>query len=130
MWDGWPISRVLLLFTGIALLMISLQVTMFHYRQNFRHWAMYGPVLAGPVIGVLSIALALFYFPLLSGVLAVLFLAGVVLGTAGSVMHIQGIGQRVGGFEETQNYLTGPPPVLPAMVAAMSLLGLIALYWR
>lgn len=130
MWDGWPITRILLLFTGLAFLMISLQVTLFHYRQNFRHWAMYGPVVAGPVIGVLSIALAFFNTPLLSGALAVLFLAGVALGAAGTVIHVNGIGQRVGGFEESQNYLVGPPPVMPAMVAAMSVLGLIALYWR
>lgn len=45
MWDGWPISRILFLFTGLALLMITVQVSIFHYRQNFRHWAQYVPVI-------------------------------------------------------------------------------------
>ncbi|MFZ5644136.1 MAG: hypothetical protein ACOY46_11140 [Bacillota bacterium] len=63
MWDGWPIARVIFLFTGIAFLMISLQVTIFHSRQNFRHWAMYGPVVGGPVLGVLALALSIFNLP-------------------------------------------------------------------
>ncbi|KJS17793.1 MAG: hypothetical protein VR69_03405 [Peptococcaceae bacterium BRH_c4b] len=130
MWDGWPITRVILLFTGIALLMISLQVTLFHYRQNFRHWAMYGPVVGGPVLGLLSILLVFYNAPALRSVLLVLLYAGVVLGITGSALHINGIGQRVGGYEQSQNYLIGPPLTLPMMVAAMSILGLIALYWR
>lgn len=48
----------------------------------------------------------------------------------GGYLHINGIGERVGGFGETQNFLTGPPPTLPLMVLAMSVLGLLALYWR
>jgi hypothetical protein len=130
MWSGWPITRVILLFTGIALLMISLQVTIFHYRQNFRHWAMYGPVVGGPVLGLLSILLVFYNLPVLRSLLLVLFYIGVVLGIIGSVLHVNGIGQRVGGFEQSQNYLIGPPLTLPMMVAAMSILGLIALYWR
>lgn len=130
MWHGWPITRVILLFTGIAFLIISLQVTLFHYRQNFRHWAMYGPVVAGPVVGILAIALTFYNQPQLRSLLAILFFAGAALGVAGSVYHINGIGQRVGGYQESQNFLVGPPLTLPMMVAAMSILGLIALYWR
>lgn len=130
MWDGWPITRVLLLFTGLAFLLISLQVYMYHLRQNFRHWAMYGPVLGGPAIGVLTIFLSFYNLPLLRTVLAVLLFVGLALGVGGFVLHVNGIGQRVGGFGESQNYLVGPPPVLPVMVGAMSILGLIALYWR
>ncbi|ACV62757.1 conserved hypothetical protein [Desulfofarcimen acetoxidans DSM 771] len=130
MWNGWPITRVILLFTGLALLMISLQVTIFHYRQNFRHWAMYGPVVGGPVIGILSIALSLYNLPQLRNLLAILFFLGILLGVVGSALHFSGIGQRVGGYGESQNFLVGPPLTLPIMVAAMSILGLIALYWR
>jgi len=130
MWDGWPITRVLLLFTGLAFLIISLQVGIFHSRQNFRHWTMYGPVVGGPVIGVFAILLSFYNAPLLSSILVVLLFAGVALGAVGSVLHVNGIGKRVGGFGESQNFLVGPPLTLPIMVAAMSILGLIALYWR
>lgn len=130
MWDGWPIGRILLLFTGLVFLVIALQVTIFHYRQNFRHWAMYGPVIGAPIIGIFAIALSLYNIPVLRSVLVVLLFVGLVLGVIGSVLHINGIGQRVGGYGESQNYLIGPPLTLPAMVAAMSMLGLIAIYWR
>lgn len=130
MWEGWPLSRVLFLFTGIAFLMISLQVTLFHSRQNFRHWAMYGPVAGGPILGLLTISLAFYNPPLLRAVTGVMLFAGVALGAAGGYLHINGIGERVGGFGESQNFLTGPPPTLPLMVLAISVLGLLALYWR
>lgn len=130
MWEGWPITRVLLLFTGLAFLIISLQVTIFHFRQNFRHWAMYGPVVGGPVLGMFAILLSFYNIPILRSILVVLLFVGVALGVTGSVLHVNGIGQRVGGYGESQNYLVGPPITLPAMVAAISILGLIALYWR
>jgi hypothetical protein len=130
MWNGWPLSRVLLLFTGAAFLLISLQVYMFHYRQNFRHWAMYGPVLGGPLLGILTIALAFYNAPVLRGITVVFLFVGIALGAVGEYLHINGIGQRVGGYGESQNFLVGPPTTLPLMVAAMSILGLIALYWR
>ncbi|HBX22156.1 MAG TPA: hypothetical protein DEF34_00750 [Desulfotomaculum sp.] len=130
MWDGWPISRILFLFTGLALLMITVQVSIFHYRQNFRHWAQYGPVIGAPLIGIFALLLSMYNLPVLRTILAVLLFAGVALGVTGTVLHITGIGQRVGGYGESQNFLIGPPLTLPAMVAAMSILGLIALYWR
>jgi len=130
MWNGWPLSRILLLFTGLAFFLISLQVAMFHYRQNFRHWAMYGPVLGGPLLGILTIALAFYNTPALRGITVVFLFVGIALGAVGEYLHIYGIGQRVGGYGESQNFLVGPPTTLPLMVAAMSILGLIALYWR
>jgi len=130
MWYGWPMARAILLFTGVAFLMISLQVAIFHYRQNFRHWAMLGPIVGGPLLGVLTLTLAFYYTPLLRSLTIVFLFVGVLLGLTGTVLHVNGIGQRVGGYGESQNYLIGPPLTLPLMVAAMSVLGLIALYWR
>lgn len=129
MWNGWPISRVILLFTSIALLMIFLQVTLFHYRQNFRHWAMWGPVIGTPVIGILTLALSFYDVPWLRTTTALFLVVGLLTGAAGEIIHINGVGQRVDGYK-MQNFLIGPPLTLPLMVAAMSVLGLIAIYWR
>ncbi|AQS59188.1 hypothetical protein [Desulforamulus ferrireducens] len=130
MWEGWPLSKVILLFTGIAMLLISLQVTLYHYRQNFRHWIMYSPVVGGPVIGFLTIALVFYPVPLLRSITIIMLLVGAALGVTGGYLHFNGIGERVGGYGEAQNYLVGPPLILPLMISAMCLLGLIALYWR
>jgi len=128
-WTGWPLSRVLLLFTGIAFLMIFIQVTLFHYRQNFRHWAQWLPVLAVPVLGVTALAVGFFNVIWLRMVLMVLLFTGLAAGIFGFVLHVEGVGERVDGYR-MQNFLVGPPITLPLMVAAISLLGLIALYWR
>lgn len=122
-------ERVLILFTGLAFLLLFIQVTLFHYRQNFRHWSMWIPVLGTPVFGLLSVIYGFYHALLLSQVLAILFAVGFLAGGFGSFMHIRGIGQRVGGYE-LRNILIGPPLVLPAMVSAISVLGFIALYWR
>ncbi|MCF8567389.1 hypothetical protein LLE49_21950 [Alicyclobacillus tolerans] len=128
-WLGWPVERILILFTGIAFLMIFVQVTMFHYRQNFRHWSMWIPVLGTPVFGMVSIIYGFYNGIWLAQLLAILFVVGFVAGGFGSFMHVRGVGQRVGGFE-LRNFLIGPPLTLPGMVSAISVLGLIALYWR
>lgn len=57
MWQGWPIERVLLLFVALAFVLLAVQVTMFHSRQNFRHWAMLIPVIELPLFAVAAIIL-------------------------------------------------------------------------
>lgn len=127
-WIGWPLDRILVLFVGAAFLLIFVQVTLFHYRQNFRHWSMWIPVLATPVFGVLSLYLAFYNVAWLRFLLLVLFTVGVAAGAFGSYMHVRGVGERVGGYE-LRNFMTGPPLTLPALISAMSILGLIALVW-
>ena len=128
-WDGWPLQRVLILFTGMAFLMIGLQVTLFHYRQNFRNWAMWIPVTANPVLGMVAIILSFYNAPVLRTVWLVLLAVGALAGVGGFVLHFEGVGERVDGYR-LNNFLIGPPITLPLMVMAMSVLGLIALFWR
>lgn len=114
---------------GLLFLVIFVQVTLFHYRQNFRHWSMWVPVIATPVFGFSLVLFAFYRAPWLLSVLTVLLAIGIVAGAFGSYMHIHGVGERVGGYQ-MRNFMTGPPPTLPVLVSAISLLGLIALYWR
>ncbi|WP_232463429.1 hypothetical protein [Tumebacillus avium] len=127
-WIGWPLERVVLLLLGLMFLMIFVQVTMFHYRQNFRHWSMWIPVLATPVDGLALVTLAFYNADWLRVVLAVLMGASLVAGVFGSIMHVRGVGERVGGYE-VRNFLVGPPAALPGLITISSLLGLFLLYW-
>ncbi|PKM82080.1 MAG: hypothetical protein CVU89_07010 [Firmicutes bacterium HGW-Firmicutes-14] len=128
-WNGWPWQRVILIFTGVAFLMIGLQVTLFHYRQNFRNWMMWVPVIATPVMGLLAVTLGFYNVPALRAVFAGLLAIGALAGAGGFVLHFEGVGERVDGYR-INNFLVGPPVTLPLMVTALSVLGLIALYWR
>jgi hypothetical protein len=127
-WNGWSLDRVLIFAMGLLFLIIFVQVTLFHYRQNFRHWSMWIPVIATPVFGLCLILFAFYNAAWLLMVLTVLLSVGIAAGAFGTYMHVQGIGERVGGYK-LRNFMTGPPLTLPAIISAISLLGLIALYW-
>lgn len=128
-WNGWPLHRVIILFTGLAFLLIALQVTLFHYRQNFRNWTMWVPVLATPILGLVGVLISFVNISLLRMLWVVLLAAGTIAGAAGFVLHFEGVGERVDGYR-VNNFLVGPPITLPLMVMAFSILGIVALYWR
>lgn len=128
-WTGWPLHRAVVLFDGFAFLVIFVQVTLFHYRQNFRHWAMWGPVIGAPLIGLFALVMALTNARLMLWPTIVLMAVGLVEGLMGTYLHIRGVGQRVDGYK-LQNFLIGPPATLPLMVSALSVLGLLGLGWR
>ncbi|WP_348651736.1 hypothetical protein [Paenibacillus silviterrae] len=127
-WNGWTQDRVFLLATGLLFLVVFVQVTLFHYRQNFRHWSMWIPVIATPLFGLSILLFTYYHVNWLLNLLTVLLSVGILAGAYGSYMHIHGVGERVGGYE-LRNFMTGPPLTLPALISALSLLGLIALYW-
>lgn len=128
-WVGWPWDRVIIIFTGLAFLMIWLQVTLFHYRQNFRNWTMWIPVAALPLLGVFAILIGFYNLPSFRFIWVGLLASGALAGLAGFFLHFEGVGERVDGYR-MHNFLVGPPVVLPLMVTAISALGIIALYWR
>ncbi|MDW7672950.1 MAG: hypothetical protein SCK28_00290 [Bacillota bacterium] len=128
-WEGWPLSRILLLLVGLILLAITLQVTMFHYRQNFRHWAQWVPVLGAPIFGLFAMAATFINQEWFNWVLTALLGVGLLASILGFTLHFHGVGERVDGYR-INNFLVGPPIVLPMMIGAMSLLGLLAIFWR
>jgi lysylphosphatidylglycerol synthetase-like protein (DUF2156 family) len=128
-WIGWPLSRILLLFTGLAFLMLALQVYLFHSRQNFRRWVMWGPVIEAPLLGGLALIIAIFNLSSLVTAFTVLDGIAALAGLGGFYYHFAGVGERVDGYK-LQNFLVGPPVVMPLLFTAISVLGLLALHWR
>ncbi len=128
-YSGWPLGRVLLLAVSAMYLVIFLQVTMFHYRQNFRSAAMWSPVVEAPLIALVAAAAAFVNSAVLLQVTGILLIIGVVSGLGGFYYHVRGVGERVGGYR-MNNFLIGPPVMLPLTISAVSALGLFALYWR
>lgn len=128
-WNGWPLDRISILFVSLAFLMMFVQVTMFHYRQNFHHKAMWMPVIASPLFFIVGVGLTLYSVSWLSALFIILMWVGLVAGLIGFYYHYRGVGIRVGGWA-LRNFLIGPPVVLPLMFTALSGLGLIVMYWR
>lgn len=126
MWNGWPLDRAVFLFAGFGFSLVFVQVTMMHYRQNFRHWSQWLPVIALPVLALNAFFLACVNHPTLRNVFAVLAAAGVIEGLFGFYKHFTGVGKRVDGYR-FHNFLVGPPIILPLLISALCALGLLAL---
>lgn len=128
-WDGWSIERILILFVSLAFIMIGIQVTLFHYRQNFHHKSMWVPVVSSPVFFVTGVALVCYNAPWLHMLFKVFMWIGLVSGLIGFYFHFRGVGIRVGGWA-LRNFMIGPPVMLPLMFSALAALGLIATCWK
>lgn len=127
-WNGWPFTRVVILFTSLAFFLVFIQVTLMHYRQNFRHWSQWVPVIELPLLGLNALILTFYNIDLVRWSLMILTIIGIIGGMIGFYMHFSGVGKRVDGYR-LNNFLIGPPIILPLLITAMSALALLALYW-
>jgi hypothetical protein len=127
-WTAWTLDRVVLLFVGLAYLLVGIQVTLSHYRQNFHHKVMYLPVTVAPVVFITATGLSLYRTDWLITLNLWLLWFAVIIGLIGFYRHFKGVGVRVGGYE-LRNFLMGPPVILPIVFAAVGGLGLITIYY-
>lgn len=127
-WNGWPFERVAVLFASCASLLIFIQVTLFHYRQNFRHWSQWVPVIALPILALTGFLFSASNVDWVRTAFIVLCLGDALGGLVGFYLHLKGVGQRVDGYR-LQNFLVGPPIILPLMISALSVFALLAVYW-
>jgi hypothetical protein len=128
-WNGWPWDRMVILFVAAAFLLVGIQVTLFHYRQNFHHKAMWAPVIAAPLFFVVGIIFSFYNIRWVEVLFQWCMWLGILDGLIGFYYHFRGVGIRVGGWT-LRNFLIGPPIILPVVFTAVSALGLVALYWR
>ena len=127
---GWSVNKVLYLLVSLCFGLGFMQVTLYHYRQNFRHWSMWVPVAALPLLALNALWLFFTDSAALRSVFAGLLGLGVLAGLVGWYYHFSGVGDRVGGYK-LNNFLMGPPTMLPLISATcVSLIGLVAVYWR
>jgi len=128
-WTDWPLERMLILFVSVAFILIFIQVTLYHYRQNFHQKVMWVPVVSAPVFVIAGLILTWCNVGWLRYTFLILMWFGVVFGLVGFYYHLRGVAKRVDGYT-LRNFMIGPPVTLPVVFAAMSGLGLIALYWK
>lgn len=129
LWFGWPLDRVILLLVGLGYLLVALQVWLYHSRQNFRHFAMWGPVIVGPLLGAVLLLLTLTGAEAFLAPGQILLWTAVASGVIGFVYHLRGVGLRVDGYV-LRNFMIGPPVILPLLFSALGVIGLVAAYWR
>ncbi len=128
-WNGWDLDRSVLVFTGVAYLVIWVQLSLYHWAGGFKHLAMWGPVLSTPLVVAGAVLGALVRDGIWGWVALGLLGVGIAEGLIGLYYHLRGISSQIGGFS-TRNVLSGPPPMLPLAYAAVGGLGVGALVWN
>lgn len=128
-WHGWDLDRAILVFTGVAYLVIWVQLSLYHWAGGFKHLAMWGPVLSTPLVVGGAILGAVARDGVWGWIALALLTLGVLEGLLGLYFHVQGIRAQIGGFS-IRNLLSGPPPLLPVAYAAVGVLGAGALVWN
>jgi hypothetical protein len=128
-WHGWDLDRAVLVFTGVAYLVIWIQLSLYHWAGGFKHIAMWGPVLATPLIVGGAVLGAVMRDGVWGWIALALLVFGILEGLLGLFFHVQGIRTQIGGFS-LRNLLSGPPPMLPLAYAAVGVLGVGALVWN
>lgn len=127
-WEQWSLARMVILFVSLAYLLIGIQVTLFHYRQNFHHKSMWVPVITAPIFFLSGIVLVISRLTWLNCLFIIMMWAGILIGCIGFYFHFKGVGIRIGGWA-LRNFMIGPPVIFPIVFAAVAGLGLVALYW-
>jgi len=107
---------------------VFVQVTLNHYRQNFRAVSQWVPVVALPILAFAALLVTAGNGEGARWALGALCWFGMVAGLIGFYKHFRGVGQRVDGYR-LHNFLVGPPVILPLFVSAFSALALLALHW-
>ncbi|SDD52865.1 hypothetical protein SAMN02799630_03622 [Paenibacillus sp. UNCCL117] len=128
-WNDWPLERLVYLFVGLAYLALGTHVTLSHYKKLFSYKSMWTPVAAAPVFSLTALWLAYLRSTPLLVLFSGLMWVGAGIGAAGLYFHVHGVGVRVGGYS-MRNFLTGPPLVMPVLFGGISVIGLLAYYWR
>jgi hypothetical protein len=128
-WDGWDLDRTVLVFTGVAYLVIWIQLSLYHWAGGFKHLAMWGPVLSTPLVIAGATLGAVARDGIWGWIALALLVFGIVEGLMGLYFHVQGIRSQIGGLS-TRNLLSGPPPMLPLAYASVGALGVGALVWN
>ena len=128
-WQGWDLDRAALVLAGVMYAGIWIQLSLFHWAGGFKHWAMWGPVLATPLVIAGAVVGALERESPWGWVALGLLAFGVLDGLLGIYYHLRGMASQIGGFT-TRNLLSGPPPMLPLTYAAVGVLGIGALLWN
>lgn len=107
---------------------LAIEVSLSHLGGAFHRWWMWLPVTYAPVLMIIAILLAADFSRTMAVVGLVFFGVGVVVGLLGTYFHFRAIGRYVMGYT-LRNFVAGPPPLAPAQFFAMSVLGVLTVYW-
>jgi hypothetical protein len=119
-------QRQVAVVTGVSALLSGFEAYYSHYKNNFRYWVQWTPIVIAPMLAGVAFAsvkkpkLATTALPALS----------IVAGTDAAIgffYHARGVLRRPGGSSRLfYNIMYGPPIFAPLLFGAAGMLGLLA----
>jgi hypothetical protein len=112
--------------TAVSALLSGFEAYYSHYKNNFRYWVQWTPVILAPMLAVAAIA-SIGRRSIARTALPVLSLAANADAAVGFFYHARGVVRRPGGLKHwLYNILYGPPIFAPLLFGAAGTMGLLA----
>jgi cytochrome bd-type quinol oxidase subunit 2 len=112
--------------TGVSALLSGFEAYYSHYKNNFRYWVQWTPIVLAPMLAAAAFAsvksrrVARTALPLLSA-------AASADAAVGFYYHVRGVARRSGGTRHLlYNIIYGPPVFAPLLFGAAGMIGIMA----
>ncbi|WLR51388.1 hypothetical protein LC040_00340 [Bacillus tianshenii] len=125
-WSSWTAPWTITLLSSIGYFLLWIQVTLWHKRGKFHLKLMWAPVIVLPVAALIGIVTLFVQDSWFSWVQLIVSTSAIWLGIIGTSFHLKSIGKRTGGYT-IENFMTGPPFVLPLLISLFGTLNLLAI---
>jgi hypothetical protein len=119
-------QRQVAIVTGVSALLSGFEAYYSHYKNNFRYWIQWSPVVLAPVLAGTAFASVKSRRLAVTALPAVSALAGAD-AAVGFYYHARGVLRRPGGSKRLlYNIMYGPPIFAPLLFGAAGMLGILA----
>jgi hypothetical protein len=119
-------QRQVAIITGISALISGFEAYYSHYKNNFRYWVQWTPIVIAPLLAAASFA-ATRSRRVANKALPAISAVAVADSAVGFFYHARGILRRPGGTNHLlYNIMYGPPIFAPLLFGAAGMLGILA----
>ena len=119
-------QRQVAIVTGVSALLSGFEAYYSHYKNNFRYWIQWSPVVLAPILAGTALASVKSRRLATTALPAVSALAGAD-AAVGFYYHARGVLRRPGGSKRLlYNIMYGPPIFAPLLFGAAGMLGILA----
>ena len=119
-------QRQVAVITGVSALLSGFEAYYSHYKNNFRYWAQWTPIIIAPLLALASFA-AVRSRRVATKALPAVSAVAIADSAIGFFYHARGVLRRPGGTKHLlYNIMYGPPIFAPLLFGAAGMLGILA----
>ena len=119
-------QRQVAIITGVSALLSGFEAYYSHYKNNFRYWVQWTPIVISPLLAMASFG-AVRSRRIATKALPAISAAAAADAAVGFYYHARGVLRRPGGTKHLiYNIIYGPPIFAPLLLGAAGMLGILA----